>query len=292
MESTRPMGSSNSTAVKRFPPLRGIIQEVSSPRIRLPGFKHLGSLLSPLFVSLALTLSGFAVSQAEFDTNSDIFYGLGFVVLYICAMPAVERLLNQHLQDQYSPFKITDTPKADLIVVLGGALLKPTKSQFDSELHAGSNRLLHTFRLYRAAKAPKIFIATENFSVKNGVYSESFYCAKLLEEWGIPSDAVTVEGSSGSTRENAIQTFEYLKKNHGLDQTVLLVTSSIHMPRAIAAFKKCRLNVIACSTDLGTYSTEPLKLLDFLPSVSALNGMSKTWFEYQANWLYRMKKWV
>src|SRR3546814_17890120 len=53
-----------------------------------------------------------------------------------------------------------------------------------------------------------------------------------LKEDGIPDSAMVLENRSFTTHENALYTTRKLKERH-IDQ-LLLVTSALHMPRAMA----------------------------------------------------------
>ncbi len=62
-----------------------------------------------------------------------------------------------------------------------------------------------------------------------------------IVDQGVPADAVTIEGRSQTTRENALFTGALLRNVPG---PFLLVTSDIHMWRAQRAFRKAGLAVI------------------------------------------------
>jgi uncharacterized SAM-binding protein YcdF (DUF218 family) len=58
----------------------------------------------------------------------------------------------------------------------------------------------------------------------------------MLQEWGVPKDAILMEGASENTRQNATMSYETLAPR-GIHK-ILLVTSAMHMPRAAAVFRK------------------------------------------------------
>ena len=65
---------------------------------------------------------------------------------------------------------------------------------------------------------------------------------EILKEWGIPSEAVLIEGRSRNTYENAIETKKLLKARQ-IDK-ILLITSALHMPRALATFRTAGIDAI------------------------------------------------
>src|SRR3546814_16571844 len=67
--------------------------------------------------------------------------------------------------------------------------------------------------------------------------------ANALKQHDIPESAIIMESRSFTTHENAIYTAETLRQRH--IQNILLVTSALHMPRAMAVFKKQGIAAIA-----------------------------------------------
>ena len=63
----------------------------------------------------------------------------------------------------------------------------------------------------------------------------------------VPEDALWYETKSLNTYENALHTRQILDKN-GISH-IVLVTSAVHMPRALALFEKQGFSVIPAPTD-------------------------------------------
>jgi len=74
--------------------------------------------------------------------------------------------------------------------------------------------------------------------------------SRLLQEWGVPSQSILVDEQPLNTRENALFTYSVLSLRNM--PHILLVTSAIHMPRAVAAFRKVRLEVTPAPADFRT----------------------------------------
>jgi uncharacterized SAM-binding protein YcdF (DUF218 family) len=254
--------------------------------------KILGYVLSPLPFSLGLIifsvfLSGFGAKRA-----SSFFRLFGFCLLLFCSLPVVERNFRQGLENQYPPVSIDDTVNADLIVVLGGAIAMPSPPRLEVELHESSDRVLHAFRLYKAGKAPTIFLSAGNIVEEAGMESEAYYIASLLQEWGVPSSALVSAGGSRTTRENALETLEFLDARGLTDSLILLVTSSTHMPRALASFRAVGINAVPSTTDVSAGPSIFPGVFDFLPSIGALKGLTSIWHEYLGTWMYRSRGWI
>lgn len=254
--------------------------------------KILGYLLSPLPFCLGLIIFSVLLSGFGAKRVGGFFRVFGFALLVFCSLPAVENNFRQGLENQYPPVSIDNTADASLIVVLGGAIAMPFPPRLDVELHDSSDRVLHAFRLYNADKAPTIFLSAGNIVKDPKMESEAYYISSLLQEWGIPSSAIVSAGSSRTTRENALETLEFLDSQDLKDALILLVTSSTHMPRALATFRAVGINAIPSTTDVSADSLMFPDFFNFLPSIGALKGLTSIWHEYLGTWMYRSRGWI
>ena len=225
--------------------------------------------------------------------KSSIFCLLaGVIILVVTSSPMVASQLAASLENQYPPKPIESSPNAKVIVVLGGVIRMPVKPRLEVELVESSDRILHAFRLFQAGKAPTIFISAGNILKIDDRESEAFYISRLLVEWGIPENVIAKAGYSRSTRENAMETHAYLDDSKLLDEPVLLVTSAIHMPRAVKTFEKSGINVIPSTTDIIAAGALVPDFINWLPSLGALNIFTKAWHEYLGLWAYHLRGWV
>ena len=147
------------------------------------------------------------------------------LALWIAATPFFANWLNWRLESEFPPVNVETLPQSDVVILLGGVGL-----DFDNP----ANRIMHALQIYRAGKAPLIVISGGN--------------ADPLVELGAPRSALILETESRNTRENAVNTAAIFKA-HGW-QNGLLVTSAIHMPRALAAFQRVGLNVVPAATGI------------------------------------------
>ena len=74
-------------------------------------------------------------------------------------------------------------------------------------------------------------ISAGNLPWRQARVSEAEQAAYLLKEWGVPSEALLIEGQSRNTYENA-QRSKPIWDAYGF-HSGLLVTSASHMPRAL-----------------------------------------------------------
>jgi uncharacterized SAM-binding protein YcdF (DUF218 family) len=78
---------------------------------------------------------------------------------------------------------------------------------------------------------------------------------------------------------------------HGLHR-VLLVTSSMHMPRALATFTAAGIEAVPAPTDFTVNYRDRRTVIDFLPDAKALSHTTDSLKEYIGYAYYRWKGWI
>ena len=93
---------------------------------------------------------------------------------------------------------------------------------------------------------------------------------------------MTLETESKDTKGNAINVARLAG-----DGPFILVTTAVHIPRAMSSFQKAGLSVIAAPTDYRSKRT-PLTWSDFLPNSSSLQDSCLALHEYLGILYYRL----
>ena len=106
-----------------------------------------------------------------------------------------------------------------------------------------ADRFIQVLRLYHAGKIRNIAVAAGSSSILRNERIEADFLKEELLAQGIPAENIIAEDRSRNTSENA----RYIL--HKLDSMKLpgpyvLVTSAMHMPRALAVFRKQGANVV------------------------------------------------
>jgi uncharacterized SAM-binding protein YcdF (DUF218 family) len=200
--------------------------------------------------------------------------------------PAFSSFIMSGLETRFSPFSAADSPTADAIAVLGGSLKTRLSSEQEVALSDSSNRILNASRLYRYKKAP-VVIAAGGAEINE---PEAYAMRDLMVEWGVPATAILIETKSLNTYENAVNVKPILK-SHNINN-VLLVTSAIHMPRALATFRSVGINAIPSPTDYKTLDRNNGYLTTFLPDIEAFHGTLRALNEYLGILAYRLRGWI
>jgi hypothetical protein len=155
----------------------------------------------------------------------------------------------------------------------------PVRPRLESELHG--NRTLHASRLYQAGKARLIVISGGNvFPQRQNIKPEAYYTAGILNDWGIPDEAILIETLSRNTHENAVQTSRLLQQR-GIF-SILLITAAVHMPRAYLCFEQAGLKVSPSPSGYSAASYDRPAIVALLPEAK---NLQRTHQLIKENWV-------
>lgn len=190
--------------------------------------------------------------------------------LWLWSMPVVSAWLLAKLERDSPLVPIETTVVAQAIVVLGGAIRPPTVVNNLPNLGPSANRVWHAARLYHAGKAPLLVLSG---GTDQTVYttSEAKAMQTFLQDLGVPETATLLETASRNTKENAEFTASLLNQR-GINH-VLLVTSALHMSRAVTQFEAQGLQVTPAATDHSAQTV--FGLMDWFPDAGALEDSGR-----------------
>ena len=245
-------------------------------------------LISPLGVCLVLVLCGWVLVRLRWRRSgwSLALFGLAWLLLWSLPLPSF--WLRASLEQQNPQHAAADYPQVAAIVVLGGGIEGDRHGwRIGPNLEAAADRVWFAARLYHAGRAPLVIVSGGASALSGSDQPEAAAMAEFIEDLGVPASALMLEQRSRNTWENALYTRELLREKH-IGQ-VLLVTSALHMPRALAVFRKLGIDVIPAPTDVEAVPPRGSWLLEWLPDTMALDGSSRALKEYLGLWIYRLR---
>jgi uncharacterized SAM-binding protein YcdF (DUF218 family) len=123
--------------------------------------------------------------------------------------------------------------------------------------------------------------------------------ASILEMIGVPSNALWLQTLSQNTHEDAVYSLELLKQK-GV-KNILLVTSAMQMPRAMALFRNQGVEIIPAPTnytvtqagwdDLKTFNIQSI-IINLIPNVSSISLTGNALKEYIGIFVYHLEGWL
>jgi uncharacterized SAM-binding protein YcdF (DUF218 family) len=251
--------------------------------------KYLSPFLTPLGIALVLALLVLILMAAGRRKLAFVLLLATTTGLYLTATPFFAQALSATLERQFPPVALTASPTADVIVLLGGATDPALPPRQDPDLNAHADRIMHAADLYKAGKAKWIIASGGSWRDPSLGRPEALDMQDILMRFGVPESAIFLEVKSEDTGQNA-ELSAALMHQHNLT-TALLVTSGIHMPRAMAAFRRTGIEVTASPTDFVAVASPDWPALSWLPSPEAEVETGEALHELAGLIYYRLRGW-
>lgn len=147
------------------------------------------------------------------------------------------------------PSSIDKIEHHDVAIVLGG-MFEYNADTDGISIRRQGDRLIQAMTLYKSGKVDKLLITGDSGYLTDRGLHEAKQVKELLLLWGIPENDILTEEASVNTHENALNTAKLLKQSYPHIESYILVTSGIHMKRALACFEHEGLSCTPFSTDL------------------------------------------
>ena len=217
------------------------------------------SVTSPTAWIGVLLILGFVLSWTKKQKLAKLAYSLGTILFITFAFdPFTEILLNNY-ENRYPAFSseiIKPNPKIEYVVVLAGGFV-PSSPQhpLTSELTRHTlARVIEGIKIYKEIPNSKLVFTGKGWAKT----SEASAMKQLAVKLGVQESDIILEEESKNTLEHT----HYLKSLLA-QKPFVLVTSAIHMPRAMGLFLKAGYNPIAAPTAhllLGEYELFNMKM--------------------------------
>lgn len=251
--------------------------------------KIISQLAYPLNLSLWLALLALVLLVASWRRLGVVVLGLAVAWLWLWSLPVVSDGLQRSLEGRFANTVLEALPDAEAVILLGGGVRGAPLDWPYPDLGASADRVWHAARLYHGGKAPLVVISGGGQTWLGERQSEAQAMQQLLEDLGVPRQAMVQEPNSANTHENALFTAQLLQER-GI-RKALLVTSAQHMSRAVAAFRAAGMEVVPAPADFEVMP-EPSHLLRWLPDAAALEGSTRAIKEFLGIWVYRWRGWA
>lgn len=251
--------------------------------------KLLAKLAMPLSVAvflMAAALLALVLGRRRFSAAA---LGAAFLGLWLCSTPALSGRLAASLESVHPPTPIAEIAPADAILLLGGATRPALPPREFPELNESADRIVYAARLFHAGKAPLIVVSSGRMPWATGLLPEAEAIAAMLEELGVPASAVVRENGSANTYQNCANSKRLLDARGARE--VLLVTSAVHMRRAVATCRSAGIVLRAAPTDFWVAGDEAATG-DLLPDVEALMVTQLALRERLGFWVYQRRGWI
>ena len=239
--------------------------------------------LALLFTACALWLSGAPRSRAARLTA--LFVASFYLLASTYVVPqTVAALLTRHVP-RFEPRGITGSGTAIVLLGAGSQHIQGVDSATSVMFPAEAARVLEAARVF-ARLSPDWVISSGGADPVDDQPS-SIVMRDALVQLGVPAARIVLESTSRTTRDEAILIAPLLKSLNV--QRTILVTSAIHMPRSLGAFRAAGVAAIpAPATDPGAFLPRRLR---WRPSETALRFSSEVMHECVGLPYYAARGW-
>jgi len=196
--------------------------------------------------------------------------GVALAWLALWSLPVVSHAFRWWWESPYPPVVASSAPQAQAVVLLGGGIRPAGLDGSAANMGAAADRMWMAAELMRAGKAPVVVLSGGSNPTESAT-SEAQAMQQVLLALGVPQAAMRLEERSRNTRQNASETAALLLPQG--QRRILLVTSALHMRRAVRLFQAQGFDVIPAPTD----HEGRLRLLwqDAWPEADALEGSAR-----------------
>lgn len=236
-------------------------------------------LLSPLTWSVALAL--LLALLWQWLPRALCLLGLAIETALVIAMtPLGANGVVRIIESRVPPVQSCKAPLPDTIVVLTGGLTHRPRSpdDFAAANLQSLHRLFAGVELWRRTPDARLVVSGGG---RQGI-AEGVLMARLAQQLGVPAGAVRAESHSLSTWQNAR---DVAALSPAVPRHIWLVSSALHLPRALLAFRAAGFEPCTWSSD-SFYVPPNGSFGYYVPQSSALVKMDEAMHELVGGWEY------
>ena len=239
--------------------------------------KFLGFFVVPSNIMVSLGLIGIALLATGRARMGRCMVVASLILIAAVGVLPIGRWLALPLEDRFPRWDTTRGVPTG-IIVLGGGVIKPEISVNRGEIAVGNSadRIVAAVELARRYPSAQVVFVGRN---------EADFVIRFFEKFGVPQDRIVVERKSRDTAENATFAKQLIMPKPG--ERWLLVTSAIHMPRAVGVFRKMGFAVDAYPVDYQTAGTQDLWALSasLMGGIGILDRAAREWTGLLVYWI-------
>lgn len=234
--------------------------------------KLVDTLITPPGIFICLLIVAFILLIFKKRKIALILMIVNIICIYLLSTPFFSSFLASTLENIYIPIQINSVEKKENTIVLvlsAGSIEQSPEYERVFPTQGTLARIYYGVMLATKFEC-EIICSGGNTNINSSDANAMKYIASNA---GIPSEKIIVESDSLTTFENINNSKKYLE-----NKKVYLVTSAIHMKRAMLSASKNNINVIASPCDYR--HDNYISFLSFLPQADALSLTQDVFHEY------------
>lgn len=236
--------------------------------------------LSP-FIFLVIWLICFINCRRNKNNTAGIIFYVFLISFYLLGLRPIKNLLVTPLENCCP---VAKDISCQVLIVAGGGVIErsPEKNLKPVLTDSSLRRCLAAYAYWKKSNCP--IIVSGGTPLYQGT-PEAVVMADFLQFIGIPKNFIIVEPLSRNTFENVENIKKILQEKKW--QKIGVITSAVHMPRAMKIFKRQKIQANALPTNYYADWT-PYSWFDFLPSAHELEQSFSALHEYVGIVYYKL----
>jgi uncharacterized SAM-binding protein YcdF (DUF218 family) len=236
----------------------------------------LSSILNPVLLLYFLLIAGYILKRINRKKNGNIFIVLAGIWFLGITTPFLPRVLIKSLEDRYH--QISDSTiksikgSCDIIVLGGGHSDEKDLSPNNQLSRTALSRLVEGIRIHKLIPGSRLILSGYGGRSELSQAVVLYRTALIL---GIDSGTMAIQTKPSNTKREAE---EYIK-NFGTENNLIVVTSGVHMPRAMMLFRRMSITPVAAPADI-IIKNKLLSPLGWMPSSNYISMMEGAIHEY------------
>lgn len=227
--------------------------------------KVVGFFLVPSNIIVLSGIAGAALLWFGYLRFATRLLVLGAALFAVCGFTPLGAALTLPLENRFPVPSLTGRPPDGAVILAGMFSLGISERRGVPELNGAADRITVIAGLARRFPGMRIVFSGGSGELFPGRVGEADVAKPLLADFGIDSGRLIFEGRSRDTSESAAMSKALADPKPG--ERWLLITSAIHMPRSVAAFRTAGFPVEPYPVDWTTGNNGDLLRLP--PSVRA-----------------------
>ncbi|RTL86551.1 MAG: YdcF family protein [Hyphomicrobiales bacterium] len=203
--------------------------------------------LTPVNFAILAGALGVLLAFTRYAKTGRALLSGAVLLLLILGFSPLPELLAMPLEARF-PLPPDDAPAPAGIIVLGGSVDEKMSGLHNSvAINDSAERITAPIALKRRYPSARLVFTGGSGALLGGIHTEAEAVGVFWRETGLDQGDVFYESQSRNTYENAVATRDLVKPKPG--DRWLLVTSAMHMPRAVGIFRKAGFPVVAYPVD-------------------------------------------
>ena len=245
--------------------------------------KLLTNMVQPLFVAIVAVIAIGVVLVRRSESRAGWLLVLGASLMWFLSSSVVCSFLVKAWEATAETTETSISEPFDYVVVLGGGTSVSPNGR--AQFGPSGDRVGYAASLYLSGIAKHLVTTGDNLVITGSLTSgfkpkddPSVQTKQIWQSLGVPAEAISeLPGQNTSSEMAALREHtEYWQ-----DKRCAILTSAIHMPRAISLAKRAGVRVLPIAADYRT-STGPLTINQFFPEAESLGRLQTIFKEWIA----------